>query len=135
LDEEVFEDNLDAVEVQHADNQIVIDNNKVDMGALKERTVNKNVDLEKDKDNETTDINKENDLEQHLTETFDQFEKAKILSIFQSKVAMFVPGAGIKQFLFSNIFLNNVEQTSVYENYGRQSVVNAINGFNSCLLC
>ena len=49
--------------------------------------------------------------------------------------SMHVPGVGVKQFHFSNLFDGTSTQSVVYSSCASDSIVAALNGFNSCILC
>ena len=49
--------------------------------------------------------------------------------------SMHVPGVGVKQFHFSNLFDGISTQSIVYSSCASDSIVAALNGFNSCILC
>ena len=49
--------------------------------------------------------------------------------------SLHVPGTGVKQFHFSNLYDGESSQSSVYSNSACDSVVAALNGYNSCILC
>ena len=67
----------------------------------------------------------------------DKGSKARVLDVNEREgcASMHVPGQGIKLFHYSNLYDGITTQSSVYSNSATDSVVAALNGFNSCILC
>ena len=61
-------------------------------------------------------------------------EKSKLLSIQSSRVNYYVPGSGIRQFLFPRCFDGNATQCKIYSDCARAAVFAALNGISSCIL-
>jgi kinesin family protein 5 len=59
---------------------------------------------------------------------------AKLLLVQPSRIVMFVPGCGIRPFLFSNVCSGDVSQTAVYQRVAQDAVVSSMNGMNACVL-
>jgi len=59
---------------------------------------------------------------------------SKLLLVQPTKVVMFVPGLGVRPFLFSTVCDENTEQRAVYQRVAQDSVVSALNGMNACVL-
>lgn len=57
------------------------------------------------------------------------------LNISAGCASMHVPGVGVKQFHFSNLYDGISSQSAVYSTSANDSIVAALNGFNSCILC
>ena len=47
---------------------------------------------------------------------------------------MFIPGVGVRPFLFSQVCDEKVEQKEVYQRVAQDAVVSALNGMNACVL-
>lgn len=76
------------------ENQVKL--NKVDLNELQERNVEKSENVDEDLEQ----MNKEN-----CQNNYNFYNaSAKLLNIQNSRVNMFVPGAGVKNFYFSQIF-------------------------------
>lgn len=104
---------------------------KIDISLLKERTVQKMENDENIANNSEADKNKNN-----LSENFQFYNSsAKLLAIMKSRVAMYVPGAGVKQFNFSSIYGPEDQQENIYNSYGSQPVLDVLNGINASILC
>ena len=59
----------------------------------------------------------------------------RVLAVQARAVMMYVEGAGLRPFHHSTAYDGDASQTSVYAGAGRDAVVSALNGFNSCILC
>jgi len=59
---------------------------------------------------------------------------SKLLLVQPTKVVMFVPGLGVRPFLFSTVCDERIEQREVYQRVAQDSVVSALNGMNACVL-
>ena len=51
-----------------------------------------------------------------------------------SRVTMFVPGVGVRPFLFGTVLDGQAEQTQVYHTVAQEPVCSALNGLNACVL-
>lgn len=106
VDQEVFEQAEENNGLIQGDGILLtMDNKKVDLNLLQERNIESNKNLPED-------LNKKEDDNSNLNYNF-QNARAKLLAIMKSKVAMFVPGAGVKQFHFSHIFADEDKQSEV----------------------
>jgi hypothetical protein len=61
-------------------------------------------------------------------------EKPRLLSVQNSRVNFFVPGSGVRQFLFPHCFDGNSAQSEVYSEVARSAVFAALNGMSSAIL-
>lgn len=93
---EVYENNGAENTDVNAENHLQMDK-PVDLKMLNERTVEKS-----DKENVDASIEGANSNPQSQNYQFYN-NSAKILSVLKSKVSMFIPGAGVKHYHFSNI--------------------------------
>lgn len=59
----------------------------------------------------------------------------RCLAVQKRGVHMYVEGAGLRSFTFSGAYDGTASQEDVYIGAGRDAVLAALNGFNSCLLC
>ena len=59
---------------------------------------------------------------------------SKLLLVQPSKVVMFIPGCGVRPFLFSSVCDEGVTQREVYQRVAQDAVVSALNGMNACVL-
>ena len=59
---------------------------------------------------------------------------AKLLLVQPSKVVMFIPGCGVRPFLFSTVCDETTAQREVYQRVAQDAVVSALNGMNACVL-
>ena len=55
-----------------------------------------------------------------------------MLLVQSSRVTMFVPGVGVRPFLFSTVLDEHAEQTHAYHAIAQESVCSALNGLNAC---
>lgn len=61
-------------------------------------------------------------------------EKPKFLSVQKSRVNFYVPGSGVRQFLFPRCFGGESTQSEVYSSCARSAVFAALNGMSSAVL-
>ncbi|KAK3275974.1 hypothetical protein CYMTET_15929 [Cymbomonas tetramitiformis] len=74
--------------------------------------------------------------DEELTSRLIQREaRACVLAVQRTRVVMYVPGAGVREFHFAESFGKDTEQSALYERSARDAVIACLNGFNSCLLC
>ena len=59
---------------------------------------------------------------------------ARLLLVQPSRVTMFVPGVGVRPFLFGTVLDEQTEQTHAYHAVAQESVCSALNGLNACVL-
>ena len=59
---------------------------------------------------------------------------ARLLLVQPTRVTMFVPGVGVRPFLFSSVLDERAEQRRVYQSVAQDSVASALNGLNACVL-
>ena len=59
---------------------------------------------------------------------------SKLLLVQPSKVVMFIPGVGVRPFLFSSVCDEQVTQRDVYLRVAQDAVVSSLNGMNACVL-
>jgi len=111
-------------EVEGGEVFVKMNNNLVNIDDIKKKNVDKLVNDE---------VNN-NDIYNNYKQ-YQMFNGAKIISLLNSKVSMFVPGQGIKDFHFGHIFNQDSTQNDIYDTYARNSVIDALNGFNSCIMC
>lgn len=77
---------------------------------------------------------KESDIEQIINAP-KQKRDARVLAVEKTRVLMHIDGRGIRPFLMSGGCFNEyTNQKDIYANCGRSPVVQALNGFNACLL-
>ncbi len=62
-------------------------------------------------------------------------EPSRVLATQRNRVLTYIPGTGVRPFLFSRVFDDASTQLDVYEETGRRAVIDVLNGFNTCLLC
>ena len=58
----------------------------------------------------------------------------RLLLVQPSRVTMFVPGVGVRPFLFGTVLDDQTEQTHAYHAVAQESVCSALNGLNACVL-
>ena len=56
----------------------------------------------------------------------------RLLLVQPSRVTMFVPGVGVRPFLFGTVLDDQTEQTHAYHAVAQESVCSALNGLNAC---
>ena len=102
-----------------------------------------------------TDLEAVKDAEERAKQTEDAAEKAKkeeeerqkeeeeaarkgngsrLLLVQPTKVVMFIPGCGVRPFIFSQVCDEEVSQREVYQRVAQDAVVSALNGMNACVL-
>ena len=59
---------------------------------------------------------------------------AKLLLVQPSRVVMFVPGSGVRPFVFPTVLDGKASQMEVYVKAAQDAVVSALNGLNACVL-
>jgi hypothetical protein len=59
---------------------------------------------------------------------------SRLLLVQPTKVIMFIPGCGVRPFLFSHVCDEGVEQREVYMRVAQDAVVSSLNGMNACVL-
>jgi len=59
---------------------------------------------------------------------------SRLLLVQPTKVIMFIPGCGVRPFLFSHVCDEAVEQREVYMRVAQDAVVSSLNGMNACVL-
>ena len=59
---------------------------------------------------------------------------AKLLLVQPSRVVMFVPGSGVRPFVFPTVLDGKASQMEVYVKVAQDAVVSALNGLNACVL-
>ena len=92
-----------------------------------EDNVNKNEAIKKaEKERE----DKENEEEQMKKEV----KGSKLLLVQPSRVVMFVPGSGVRPFLFSTVCDGQTSQVDFYQRVAQDAVCSALNGMNACVL-
>ena len=62
-------------------------------------------------------------------------EKPRILKVLDTKAVMYVPGLGVKSFVFNRVFNGEANQFNVYEEAAHRPIIAALNGFNACIIC
>ena len=59
----------------------------------------------------------------------------RVLAVQARAVMMYIEGAGLRPFHHATAYDGDASQAAVYAGAGRDAVVSALNGFNSCILC
>ena len=92
---------------------------------------------QKAKEGEDPEKKKKEEEEEKAKEEEEASKKAngsRLLLVQPTKVVMFIPGCGVRPFLFSQVCDEQVEQKEVYQRVAQDAVVSALNGMNACVL-
>eukprot|EP00041_Stephanoeca_diplocostata_P010964 m.175482 g.175482 ORF g.175482 m.175482 type:complete len:689 (+) comp18355_c0_seq2:116-2182(+) len=60
--------------------------------------------------------------------------QARVVSVDPSRVCMYVPGQGVRKFMFEHVFKDSAAQHTVYARVARPVVTSFLHGVDSCLL-
>jgi len=91
----------------------------------------------KDAEERSKDEQKKKDAAEAASEEIGLEQKvtgSKLLLVQPSRVVMFIPGSGVRPFLFSTVCDETCSQADVYGRVALDAVVSSLNGMNACVL-
>lgn len=94
-----------------------------------------NVNLEENENNKENEEQNSNNPNSKFASS--KGNTARVIDVNEKAgcVSMHIPGSGVRPFNFNNLYDGLTTQKKVYENSANDSVIAALNGYNSCILC